>query len=86
MVELVDTLVLETSISEFESRLGYQCGCDGIGIHIGLKIRVMRVRIPPSVPNNSPWSNGLRQRSSKASDGGSNPSGEANFSYVNLMT
>ena len=27
------------------------CGCDGIGIHIGLKIRVLRVRVPPSAPD-----------------------------------
>ena len=37
--------------SEFDSHhLLHICGRDGIGIRIGLKIRVLRVRVSPSAP------------------------------------
>lgn len=70
MVELADTLVLETSGETREGSTPFRptsvvarhhikqralCGCDGIGIRACLKNKILRVRISSAAPIGEQW-------------------------------
>lgn len=44
------TLKQQDLLGNTQVPLSFFCGCDGIGIHMSLKMTVLRVRVPPSVP------------------------------------